>query len=187
MRMDLEKKLKSLPKELLPEVEQYIDFLLYKVEKSKVEAELKREKKAAIKAETTSEQPITESAPPPVKEHKVLGLFNTTGPSNTVSSILSNISSTPKSTNPPTNPQSSNGNVLSNSDKTGWDAPISPKNSSASTPPKTEMLGEREIETERKLYPCPHCEKIVQDNWEICPYCEKSLRESTTPAKKPKK
>jgi hypothetical protein len=174
--MDLDKKLKSLPKELLTEVESYVDFLIFKHEKAKAVIEPKPEKKTAPKAEAAPEEPPVVPVPPPVKEHKVLGLFNSSGPSNTVSTILANL---PSSSKPATE--------IPKPITAGWDTPKPSSKPSAISPPKTEMLGEREIETERKLYPCPYCQKVVQDNWEICPYCDKSLKEPVNPPLKKSK
>jgi hypothetical protein len=173
--MDLDKKLKSLPKELLSEVEQFVDFLLFKHEKVKAVLEPKPEKKNIPKAEAAPEAPPVVAAPPPVKEHKVLGLFNSIGSSNNVATILSNVSSSIKLAN-----------ETPKMITAGWDDP-SPSKTSSSSKPTTAMLGDKEIETERQLYPCPYCAKVVQDNWETCPYCEQSLKEPINPPKKSKK
>jgi hypothetical protein len=37
------------------------------------------------------------------------------------------------------------------------------------------ILGEREIDDSKELFPCPFCKCIVQSNWTECPFCNKPL------------
>ena len=44
----------------------------------------------------------------------------------------------------------------------------------------TIVIDDKETEDSVKLFPCPYCKFIVQDNWDTCPACHKLLK---TPAK----
>ena len=47
----------------------------------------------------------------------------------------------------------------------------------------TIVIDDKETEDSVKLFPCPYCKFIVQDNWDTCPSCHKLLK---TPAKRAK-
>lgn len=203
---NLEKKLRQLPDELRKEVEDFVDLLILKYERQgkKLEDLTKDDpKKPQIIEKTQQETPVTSEAaepptPPPVKRSMAFTRVELMGNSQFTSYTSQktgspNVNAEEKLSDPskPSNNASKISNTNQNPvEKGNTNALNTEKNdfsSSEANKPKSEMLGEREIEVERQLFPCPYCSNVVQDNWDECPFCNKPLKKQAGPAPVAKK
>jgi len=197
----IEKKLGQLSPELRNQVEDFVDFLILKYEKQpkKEESATKSETKKELKVIKTEKEeinapvePETPPTPPPIKRSMAFTRVEMMGNSQYTSSISqktntsnpSHAESTPyPQKSPPIqqNPASSEQKAIENKNPTSLNTGQPGTPTKEANQPKSEMLGEREIEVERQLFPCPYCSNVVQDNWDECPFCNKPLKKQAGP------
>jgi len=193
----LDKKLSHLPPQLRDEVEDFVDFLIMKHEKSTtksdhaVKPELKKDQKV-IRPEGEIPTPVASAdppTPPPIKRSMAFTRVELMGTPQYTEAITSKISPT----NSPPNQKGTeiqkpvSSEPKKNVSELNAQEPKNLSNTTEEPKPKVEILGEREIETERQLFNCPFCKSVVQDNWDDCPFCNKPLKKTAevpTPAKK---
>lgn len=202
----LEKKLGQLTPQLRKEVEDFVDLLILKYERQakKEESVVKRETKKETKSEkiepveTTTPVESEPSAPPPIKRSMAFTRVEMMGNKQYTSSITQKLSATNQSQIEKVpelqKPANFTTKSLTTDQKSGEQKAPNTLNleskvtsTTESDKPKSEMLGEREIEVERQLFPCPFCKNVVQDNWDECPFCNKSLIKTAEPTSAPKK